>query len=135
MDEEASESVTSSSSKSVSHHEVDSNEVDSKAELNPPETDQSEEVRKRDPIPAVTCDPDTDSTHKPGAEVPFSTPSTPRCSIPQPSPQDISDSRKEATLIDDINSCFRLGSKKDGGDARTLENPENLSSSDSSSKV
>ena len=133
MDEEASESVTSSSSKSVSHNEMDSNEMDSKAELNPPETDQSEEVRKQDSSP--TGSPDTDSTHKPGAEVPFSTPSTPRCSIPQPSPQDISDSRKEATLIDDINNCFNLGSNKEGGDARTLGNPENVSSSDSSSKV
>ena len=122
-DGEASESVTSSFSKAASSP----HEMDSKADLSPPVTNRAEEGRNQDSSPEVTDGPDTELTPKPGTEVPFSTPSTPRCSIPQPSPQDISDARKETTLIDDINSCFNLGSKE--------ENSENISSSDSSSKV
>ena len=129
--EESSASVTSSSANAVSPHETGP-----KAELEPSEKSESEEVGKLNSNPSDS--PDADSTRKPGvAEVPFSTPSTPRWSIPQPSPQDLSDSRKEATLIDDINNCFNLGSTKEGIDAnaKTSESQVNLSASDSSSKV
>ena len=131
--EESSASVTSSSANAVSPHETGP-----KAELEPSEKSESEEVGKLNSNPEPSDSPDADSTRKPGvAEVPFSTPSTPRWSIPQPSPQDLSDSRKEATLIDDINNCFNLGSTKEGIDAnaKTSESQVNLSASDSSSKV
>ena len=127
---ESSESVTSSS-EAVSPHEVGST-----TESEPHVRESSEEVKEHDSILGSIDGAATDSTRKLGlAEVPFSTPSTPRCSIPQPSPQDISNSRKETSLLEDINNCFSLGSKNECGDAKILESPVRSSPSNRSSKV
>ena len=128
---ESSESVTSSS-EAVSPHEVGST-----TESEPHVRESSEEVKEHDSILGSIDGAATDSIRKLGlAEVPFSTPSTPRCSIPQPSPQDISNSRRETgSLIEDINNCFSLGSKNECGDAKILESPVRSSPSNRSSKV
>ena len=128
---ESSESVTSSS------EAVSPDEIGSSTESEPHVRESSEEVKEHDSILGSFDDAATDSTRKLGlAEVPFSTPSTPRCSIPQPSPQDISNSRREtSSLIEDINNCFSLGSKNECGDAKMLESPERSSPSNGSSKV
>ena len=124
---ESLESVTSSS-EAVSTHEVGSS-----TELEPHEKEGSEEVKEHDSSLGSIDASGTDSTRKLGvAEVPFSTPSTPRCSIPQPSPQDISNSRRETSLIEDIDNHFSLGSKNECGDAKT---PERRPPSNRSSKV
>ena len=94
---ESSESATSSSpssSEATSSQEINSNYM---AEFNSaPETNRQEEVNDvLDSIPpeVVGCLQNSDLVQKPSAasEVAFSMPSTPRCSIPEPSPQQISD--------------------------------------------